>query len=161
RSWWRSRRAMKEVMTEYEKLLAYWLVERWTIEPCGGLGRRPEKTAGMLPDGVPDERRELALGVHLAHDVATTHELATHEHLRNGRRVRVGLDALALLRLRQDVDRLERHADLVQHLHGRGGESAHRKPGRALHVDHDGVLFHFLVDLGQHVAHRTPPSASV
>jgi uncharacterized SAM-binding protein YcdF (DUF218 family) len=38
--WWRSRRAMKDVLAEYEKLLAYWLVERWTIEPCGGLARR-------------------------------------------------------------------------------------------------------------------------
>jgi len=38
--WWQRRRAMKEVLMEYEKLLAYWLVERWTIEPCGGL-RRP------------------------------------------------------------------------------------------------------------------------
>lgn len=38
--WWGRRRAMKDVLSEYEKLLAYWLVERWTIEPCGGLARR-------------------------------------------------------------------------------------------------------------------------
>jgi len=39
--WWRQRRAIKDVLTEYQKLAAYWLVERWSIEPCGGLGRRP------------------------------------------------------------------------------------------------------------------------
>jgi hypothetical protein len=25
------------VLIEYQKLVVYWLVERWTIEPCGGL----------------------------------------------------------------------------------------------------------------------------
>jgi uncharacterized SAM-binding protein YcdF (DUF218 family) len=38
--WWRSRRDAKLVLREYEKLLHYWLQERWTIEPCGGLRRR-------------------------------------------------------------------------------------------------------------------------
>jgi uncharacterized SAM-binding protein YcdF (DUF218 family) len=39
-AWWRRRRAMKDVLVEYEKLAAYWLWERWTIEPCGGRVRR-------------------------------------------------------------------------------------------------------------------------
>ena len=37
--WWRVRRDAKHVLTEYQKLLHYWLDERWTIAPCGGLGR--------------------------------------------------------------------------------------------------------------------------
>jgi uncharacterized SAM-binding protein YcdF (DUF218 family) len=37
--WWRVRRDAKFVLTEYQKLLHYWLKERWTIEPCGGLAR--------------------------------------------------------------------------------------------------------------------------
>lgn len=38
--WWRDRRDFKAVMGEYEKLANYWLHERWTIKPCGGLRRR-------------------------------------------------------------------------------------------------------------------------
>src|SRR5262249_45440745 len=37
--WWRVRRDAKFVLTEYQKLLHYWLNERWTIAPCGGLRR--------------------------------------------------------------------------------------------------------------------------
>ncbi len=40
--WWRDRRAAKEVLSEYEKLANFWLVERWSPpDACGGLaGRR-------------------------------------------------------------------------------------------------------------------------
>lgn len=40
--WWEDRRAGKEVLSEYEKLVNFWLVERWSPPaPCGGLaGRR-------------------------------------------------------------------------------------------------------------------------
>ena len=38
--WWRVRRDAKHVLTEYQKLLHYWLKERWTIAACGGLARR-------------------------------------------------------------------------------------------------------------------------
>jgi uncharacterized SAM-binding protein YcdF (DUF218 family) len=34
--WWRRRRTFKDVLIEYQKLVVYWLLERWTIEPCGG-----------------------------------------------------------------------------------------------------------------------------
>jgi uncharacterized SAM-binding protein YcdF (DUF218 family) len=42
--WWRRRRAIKDVVIEYEKLVLYWLVERWTIEPCGGLRPSPARS---------------------------------------------------------------------------------------------------------------------
>ena len=34
------RRDAKMVLSEWEKLAHYWLVEQWAIEPCGGLRRR-------------------------------------------------------------------------------------------------------------------------
>jgi uncharacterized SAM-binding protein YcdF (DUF218 family) len=145
--WWRQRRAIKDVLTEYQKLAAYWLAERWTIAPCGGLGRRRRDARSIL-DGLADHRRQLALGVQLAHDVAAADELAAHEHLRDRRPVGVRLHSLTLLRVGEDVDGLERHADLVQHLHRGGGEAAHREPRRPLHVDDDGVLLHLTLDLG-------------
>src|SRR5262245_12416865 len=37
--WWRVRHHAKNVLREYEKLVHYWLQERWQIEPCGGLKR--------------------------------------------------------------------------------------------------------------------------
>jgi uncharacterized SAM-binding protein YcdF (DUF218 family) len=33
--WWRSRRSSKLVLSEYEKLVNYWLSERWRLRPCG------------------------------------------------------------------------------------------------------------------------------
>ena len=41
--WWRVRHHAKTVLREYEKLAHYWLVERWTIQPCGGLARRTRR----------------------------------------------------------------------------------------------------------------------
>jgi uncharacterized SAM-binding protein YcdF (DUF218 family) len=38
--WFRVRRDAKQVLTEWEKLLHYALLERWHIAPCGGLVRR-------------------------------------------------------------------------------------------------------------------------
>ncbi len=38
--WWRVHELAKQVLREYEKLAHYWLRERWSIEPCGGLARR-------------------------------------------------------------------------------------------------------------------------
>ena len=37
--WWRVASSAKQVLSEYEKLAHYWLVERWQIRPCGGLAR--------------------------------------------------------------------------------------------------------------------------
>jgi uncharacterized SAM-binding protein YcdF (DUF218 family) len=39
--WYRVRRDAKEVLSEWQKLAHHWLRERWSIEPCGGLRRRP------------------------------------------------------------------------------------------------------------------------
>jgi len=159
--WWANRRAAKDVLTEYEKLAYYWLVQRWRIAPCGGLRRRTATTSVRL-DGLAEQRGELALGVHLAHDVTATHELAADEDLRDGRPARVGLHGISLVRLGEHGDGLVRHADLAQDLDGRGGESAHGEPRRALHVDHHRVLLHLSIDVFQRVAHRAPsPSASV
>ena len=33
--WWRHRRAAKQLLSEYEKLANYWLLERWQLHPCG------------------------------------------------------------------------------------------------------------------------------
>jgi uncharacterized SAM-binding protein YcdF (DUF218 family) len=38
--WWRRRRAMKQVLGEYQKLVVFWTLERWRIRPCGGLRAR-------------------------------------------------------------------------------------------------------------------------
>ena len=38
--WWRVRRNAKLVLGEYERLVNFWLRERWSIRPCGGLARR-------------------------------------------------------------------------------------------------------------------------
>jgi uncharacterized SAM-binding protein YcdF (DUF218 family) len=40
--WYRVRRDAKEVLSEWQKLAHHWLRERWSIEPCGGLRRRPQ-----------------------------------------------------------------------------------------------------------------------
>jgi uncharacterized SAM-binding protein YcdF (DUF218 family) len=37
--WWRVASSAKQVLSEYEKLAHYWLVERWEIAPCGALTR--------------------------------------------------------------------------------------------------------------------------
>src|SRR5262249_15311014 len=143
------------------KLAYYWLVQRWRIAPCGGLRRRTATTSVRL-DGPADQRGGLAPCGPLAHDVTATPPPAAHEDLREGRPAPVGLHGLSLVRLGEHVDGLVRHADLAQDLDGRGGESAHGEPRRALHVDHHGVLLHLSIDVFQRVAHRVPsPSASV
>ncbi len=46
--WWRDRRAAKEILSEYQKLLNFWLLERWTPPgACGGLGERRSAGAGQ------------------------------------------------------------------------------------------------------------------
>jgi uncharacterized SAM-binding protein YcdF (DUF218 family) len=153
--WWRVRHAAKVVLVEYEKLADYWLAERWRIPPCGGLTRRERSGRGarVLGDRSLDHRPELAARVQLAHDVAAADELPADEHLRQRGPVAERFHRLALCALGEDVDRLVRHPDLVEHLDGGGREAAHREARRALHVDHHGVLPHLAGDLVQHVAH--------
>src|SRR5438270_2624981 len=63
---------------------------------------------------VPEELLELAGLVHLHHDVGAADELALDVELGNGRPVRIGLDTLPDLRVLEDVDRLERHVQMVE-----------------------------------------------
>jgi uncharacterized SAM-binding protein YcdF (DUF218 family) len=35
RRWWRHRQTAKLVLSEYQKLVNYWLRERWRLRPCG------------------------------------------------------------------------------------------------------------------------------
>jgi uncharacterized SAM-binding protein YcdF (DUF218 family) len=45
RRWLHVRRDAKVVLSEWQKLANHWLVERWILEPCGGLERRSLGTA--------------------------------------------------------------------------------------------------------------------
>src|SRR5439155_1075277 len=115
--------------------------------------RRPTPRSGRF-DRRPDERRELAATVHLAHDVAAADQLAAHVELRDGRPARVHLDRLALLGLREHVDGLERDSDRGQDLHRGGREAAHREARGPLHVEDHPVLPDLALDLVEHVGHR-------
>src|SRR5215472_12217037 len=83
---------------------------------------------------------------HLADDVAAADKLALDIELRNGRPVRVGLDAVAQLGGLQDVQALIADTDVVEDLHHLAGKTALRKLRRALHEQHDVVRLHFVVD---------------
>ena len=50
--WMRVRRDAKLVLSEWQKLLHHWLVERWQIRPCGGLRRRATAQADWAVDFV-------------------------------------------------------------------------------------------------------------
>src|SRR6187551_636979 len=60
------------------------------------------------------QRRQLALGVHFAHDVGAADELALDVELRVGRPARVLLQPLAQLGIGEDVVGLELHAGLLE-----------------------------------------------
>src|SRR5215211_8899920 len=77
---------------------------------------------------------------HLTDDVTAAHELALHVELRDGRPLAEFLDALAQLRVDQDVDAVELHAELAQALDDGGREAALREHRRALHEQQHVVL---------------------
>ena len=52
RRWLHVRRDAKIVLSEWQKLLHHWLVERWQIRPCGGLRRRAPAQADCAVDFV-------------------------------------------------------------------------------------------------------------
>src|SRR5471032_2933244 len=91
---------------------------------------------------------------HLVHDVRTADELALDVELRNGRPVRVVLDALADFRIFQHV-----HGGNVlnaagfQDLDGAAGKAALRELGGALHEEHHRGAGHGFFDPGLYVAH--------
>ena len=56
RRWWRNRRAAKDVLSEWQKLAHYWLRERWSMRPCGGLPRRQRLAAATRRSGASSPR---------------------------------------------------------------------------------------------------------
>ena len=95
---------------------------------------------------------------HLHHDVGSTDELALHVELRDGRPIRIILDALADLRILQHVDRLEGDAEMVEDRDRAAGEAALREERGALHEEDDVALLYKRVDTGVDVGHLNFPT---
>src|SRR5688572_15317585 len=87
-----------------------------------------------------DELLKLASLEHLHHDVRAADELALDVELRNGRPFRIVLDALPDLRILEDIDGLERDAEMVEDGDGAAREAALREQGGSLHEQDDVVL---------------------
>jgi hypothetical protein len=92
--------------------------------------------------------------VELVHDVAAPDELAADEDLRDRRPVAIMLDAFAHRRVGEHIGGLEGIAVGLQDLDGMGGEAAHRRLRRALHEEHDFVVFYLFVDFLVSVVHK-------
>src|SRR3546814_16719984 len=73
---------------------------------------------------------QFAALVHLADDVAAADELAPHIELRDGRPGAEFLDALTQRLILKDIDALEEHAEVAQHLHDGRREAALRTEER-------------------------------
>src|SRR5262245_40143863 len=102
---------------------------------------------GLLLDAFAgQEVAQLAGARHLAHDVAAADEFALHIELRDGRPLGEILDPLADGGIGQHVHAFEFHAEVGQHLHDGGGESALREDGRALHEEQHVVFLDVLLD---------------
>src|SRR6202042_851745 len=76
---------------------------------------------------------------HFADDVATAAEFALDVKLRNGRPVRIGLDAVAQVGGFKNVQALVADADVIEDLDHLSGKTALRKLRRTLHEQHDVV----------------------
>jgi len=92
------------------------------------------------------ELSELAGFEHLADDVAAAHELAFHIELWNCRPVGEPFDPLSQRRIAEHVDTLELDAEMAQHLHHDGRETALREDRRAFHKQHNIVVIDFALD---------------
>src|SRR5450830_29380 len=91
---------------------------------------------------------------HLVHDVRTADEFAFDVQLRNGRPVRVVLDALTHFRIFQHVDGGNvLDAARFQDLDGTAGEAALWELGGAFHEQHHRGVGHGFFDPGLYVAH--------
>src|SRR5262249_17800382 len=95
---------------------------------------------------VGEQLLQLAGLEHLADDIATADELALDVKLRNGRPVRIILNAVAELSRLQNVQAFVADADVVEDLHHLARESALGELRRALHKQHDVVGLHLVVD---------------
>src|SRR5882724_277452 len=125
-----------------------WQISRWRRTPSTSeaLGRVGQRDALVL-----HELAELAGLVHLADDVAAAHEFALDVELRDGRPLAEFLDALTQFRVDQDVDAVELHAELAQHLDDGGREAALREHRRALHEQQHVVLADLVADALEHL----------
>src|SRR5882757_7916124 len=81
---------------------------------------------------------------HLADDVAAADELALDVELRNGRPVRIGLDAVAQVGRFENVQALVADADMIENLNHLARKSALRKLRRAFHEQYHVVRLHFV-----------------
>src|SRR5580704_4089955 len=111
------------------------------VDAALSLRRFPDRDALVL-----EQRLQFAGLEHLAHDVAAADELALDVKLRDGRPVRIVLDAAAQVVVFQHVEALIGHAQVIQDLYDLAGEAAHRELRRALHEQHDVVALYFIVD---------------
>src|SRR4030095_1538942 len=118
-----------------------WGTCRWHLTPSTSSGGVRDRDALFL-----EELLELAGLEHPADDVAAAHELALHVELRDGRPLAEFLDALAQLRVDQDVDAMELHAELAQALDDGGREAALREHRSALHEQQHVVLGDLVTD---------------
>jgi hypothetical protein len=84
-----------------------------------------------------EQSLQIAAAIHLQGDVAAADEFAVDVQLRIGGPVRIALQALAQLRVLEDVHMLELGAAGAQRRNGLRRESTLREIGRALHEEHD------------------------
>ena len=115
-------------------------------QPCLGRGRGAERLG------------QLAVLVHLHHDVRATNEFALHVELGNGRPVAVFLDALANTVIFQHVHcfyGLGIDTAGLQDLNGAARKTTLGKAGVALHEQKDFVGFHQFVNALMCVAHKS------
>src|SRR5690606_10150271 len=103
---------------------------------------------------------EFARLEHLAHDVTAADEFALDVELRDGRPVRILLDALTQLIGSAYVDALVVDADVIEDLNNLAGETALREAWRSLHEEHDLVALDFIVDEFRDAAHIRVPFAT-
>src|SRR3954447_19450966 len=96
----------------------------------------------------PKQLLQLATFEHLHHDVGASDELALHVELRNGRPIGIFLDALADVRVLEDVDGFIFRAKAVENGDRAAREAALREERGALHEQHDVVLLDEIGDAG-------------
>src|SRR5690606_23786930 len=107
--------------------------------PSGGAHGFDQVAAFSAPGSVRsgnllfgEQLLQLARLIHLHHDVAAADELALYVELGDGRPVGERLDALANLRVLQNVHAVIGHAAMIEDRDGPTGEAALREKRRAL-----------------------------
>src|SRR5450830_567092 len=119
------------------------------VAPVMAMTNRRGRSAIVL-----QQRLQFTRFVHLAHDVGAADEFAAHIQLRDGRPVRVFLDALTHFRIVQHIhggDILD--AAGLQDLDRPAGKAALRELGGALHEQHHRGGRHGFLDPVLYIAH--------